>query len=400
MAQKRDYYEVLGVSKDATADQIKSAYRKLAMKYHPDRNPDDPKAKDKFAEISEAYEVLSSPEKREKYDRFGHEGVNFGPGGFDFKRDFSHGGDFQDLGDIFSSLFGGGGAEAFSSYFGGGRRGGRGRAAQDPNAPERGNDMTFELTIDFDEAVFGSKRTIDITLPTECDACHGTGSADSVGRTTCKTCGGTGYVIGGSGFFQVQQTCPTCGGTGSVIAHPCRKCRGTGYVSKPQHIELTIPAGVDDGSRLRLAGKGGGGLRGGPAGDLYVLLRVRESDIFERDGRDLHVKVYVSPVVAALGGSVDVPTPAGVACVRIPEKTPDGKTLVLHGKGVPALRGGSAGDVYAHVVIEVPQNLTSAQKAALEAFGKATGPGNYPSAQTLADHTRIFLAHKEKLQRK
>lgn len=398
MAQKRDYYEVLGVAKDATADQIKSAYRKLAMKYHPDRNPDDPSAKDKFAEISEAYEVLSSPEKRERYDRFGHDSVNFGPGGFDFNRDFSHGADFQDLGDIFSSLFGGGGGGF--SFFGGGGGRGRARRPQDPNAPERGNDMTFELTIDFDEAVFGSKREIDITLPAECDACHGTGAADGAGRSTCKTCGGSGVVIGGSGFFQVRQTCPTCGGSGSTIDRPCRKCRGSGHLSKPQHIELTIPPGVDNGSRLRLSGKGAGGLRGGMAGDLYVLLRVRPSDIFERDGRDLHVEVFVSPVTAALGGSVDVPTPQGLASVRIPEGTTDGKVLVLHGKGIPSLRGGVPGDVYAHVVIEVPQRLTSAQKAALEAFAKVTTTGNYPEAQALGEKIRIFLSHKEKLQKK
>ena len=207
MADKRDYYEVLGVAKSATADEIKSAYRKLAMKYHPDRNPDNPEAKEKFTEISEAYEVLSNPEKRQRYDQFGHQGVNFGPGGFDFGRDFSH---FQDvdLGDILGSIFGGGGGGGFSSFFGGGRQ----RRQADPNAPRRGDDMTFRLEIDFDEAIFGSERTIDLTLPSQCPDCGGSGAAAGSKRVTCKTCGGRGVVIGGGGFFQVRQTCPTCGG--------------------------------------------------------------------------------------------------------------------------------------------------------------------------------------------
>jgi len=399
MAEKRDYYEVLGVAKTATADEIKSAYRKLAMKYHPDRNPDNPEAKEKFTEVSEAYEVLSNPEKRQRYDQFGHQGVNFGPGGFDFGRDFSH---FQDvdLNDILSSFFGGGmgggGFHGFGDFFGGGRQ----RRSVDPNGPKRGDDMTFRLDIDFDEALFGSERTIDITLPSQCPDCAGTGAEKGAKRVTCRTCNGRGVVIGGGGFFQVRQTCPTCGGEGSVIEHPCRTCRGTGHVSTPQHIALKIPAGVDDGSRLRLAGKGGGGIRGGENGDLYVQLGVRESDIFAREGQDLFVDVPVSPILAALGGEVEIPTPDGAAQLKIPAGTPNGKLFRLRGKGVPSLRGGSPGDLTARIVFEVPSNLDRRQRAALEEFQKLVSGGTFPEAQSFQNKTRVFYAHRDKLRRK
>ena len=396
MADKRDYYEVLGVAKGATADEIKSAYRKLAMKYHPDRNPDNPEAKEKFTEISEAYEVLSNPEKRQRYDQFGHQGVNFGPGGFDFGRDFSH---FQDvdLGDILGSIFGGGGGfGGFGSFFGGGR--GQRRQA-DSNAPRRGDDMTFRLDIDFDEAVFGSERTLDLTLPSQCPECKGTGAAEGSQRVQCKTCGGRGVVIGGGGFFQVRQTCPTCGGEGTIIEKPCRKCRGSGHVSEQQHIAVKIPAGVDTGSRLRLSGKGGGGLRGGENGDLYILLSVRESDIFEREGQDLFVDVPVSPVTAALGGEVSVPTPEGEAKLKIPAGTDNGKVFRLRGKGIPSLRGGVAGDVDARIVIEVPANLDRRQRELLEEFQKTVKGGTFPQAQTFANRAKVFFAHRDKLKK-
>ena len=395
MAEKRDYYAVLGVAKTASADEIKSAYRKLAMKYHPDRNPGDESAKAKFQEASEAYEVLSNPEKRQRYDQFGHQGVDFGPGGFDFGRDFSH---FQDvdLNDILSSVFGGMGGGGFSEFFGGGRRS---RRTADPNAPRRGEDMTFRLDIDFDEAMFGSERTIDLTLPDQCPDCKGTGSADGKFRT-CSTCDGHGVVIGGGGFFQVRQTCPSCGGTGQVIDKPCRKCRGDGHVRTPRHIALKIPAGVDTGSRLRLAGQGGGGLRGGANGDLYVLLGVRDSDIFMRDGLDLIVDVPISPVTAALGGTVSVPTPQGEAQIKIPPGTPNGKVLRLRGKGVPSLRGGASGDLNVRLVIEVPANLDRKQREALEAFQKVATTSTFPEAQTFANRMKVFFAHRDKLQKK
>lgn len=397
MAEKRDYYEVLGVAKTASAEEIKSAYRKLAMKYHPDRNPGDKAAEEKFKEAAEAYDVLHDPEKRQRYDQFGHQAFQggaggYGPGGMNMDDIFSM------FGDIFGGRGGGfsGGFGGFEEMFGGGRRQQR-RA--DPNGPRRGDDMTFRLEIDFDEAIFGSERELELTLPEQCSECGGTGAAAGSRRVTCKTCGGAGVVIGGSGFFQVRQTCPTCGGEGSVLEKPCRKCRGTGHVSAPRKIALKIPAGVDDGSRLRLAGKGGGGLRGGENGDLYVQLSVRESDIFEREGQYLGVDIPVSPVLAALGGTVSVPTPEGEAQLKIPAGTPNGKVFRLRGKGVPSLRGGPAGDLDARIVFEVPANLDHKQRAALEEFQKLSSASTFPAAQSFANKTKVFFAHRDKLRK-
>ena len=396
MAEKRDYYEVLGVSKSASADEIKSAYRKLAMKYHPDRNPGDEAAKAKFQEASEAYEVLSNEEKRQRYDQYGHQGVNFGPGGFDFGRDFSH---FQDidLGDILNSFFGGGmgggGFGGFGGMFGGGRR------QADPEGPQRGADMSMELEIDFEEALFGSERTLDLTLPEECDQCHGSGAAKGSKRTTCPTCGGRGAVVRGNGFFQVRQTCPKCGGEGSVIEQPCPTCHGSGQMRAKRQVSLRIPKGVDTGSRLRLAGKGGGGLRGGEPGDLYVVVRVRDSEIFIRDGLDLAVDVPVSPVAAAVGGSVDVPTPEGVANLKIPSGTPNGKLFRLRGKGMPSLRGMGVGDLVVRIVFEVPQRLTAKQRDLLDDLAKILEPENFPEAQKLSLAATKFYSRKEKLSK-
>ena len=393
MADKRDYYEVLGVSKSASADEIKSAYRKLAMKYHPDRNPGDEAAKAKFQEASEAYEVLSNDEKRQRYDQFGHQGVNFGPGGFDFGRDFSH---FQDidLGDILNSVFGGGmGGGAFGGMFGGGRR------QTNPDGPQRGADMSMELEVDFEEALFGSERTLDLTLPEECDQCHGSGAAKGSKRTTCSTCGGRGAVVRGNGFFQVRQTCPKCGGEGSVIERPCPACHGSGQMRAKRQVTLRIPKGVDTGSRLRLAGKGGGGLRGGEPGDLYVVVRVRDSEIFIRDGLDLAVDVPVSPISAAVGGEVDVPTPEGVANLKIPSGTPNGKLFRLRGKGMPSLRGMGTGDLVVRIVFEVPQRLTAKQRGLLDDLAKILEPENFPESQRLSTAAKQFYSRKEKLSR-
>ena len=393
MAEKRDYYEVLGVAKTASADEIKSAYRKLAMKYHPDRNPGDESAKAKFQEASEAYEVLSNPEKRQRYDQFGHQGVDFGPGGFDFVRNFSH---FQDvdLSDILNSVFGramGGGGFGFDSFFGGGGQ------RVDPNAPQRGADLTMELDIDFEEALFGSKRNLDLTIPKQCATCGGTGAAKGTQRVKCPTCGGRGAVVRGNGFFQVRQTCPKCGGEGSVIEHPCPDCGGAGQKRARAEVTLTIPKGVDTGSRLRLSGKGGGGLRGGEPGDLYVVTRVRDSSIFLRDGLDLLVEVPISPVVAAVGGTVDVPTPDGMAELKIAAGTPNGKSLRLRGKGMPSLRGNGTGDLVVRLVFEVPQRLTAKQRGLLDDLAKALEPTNFPEQQRLASEAKRFYARKEKL---
>ena len=393
MADKRDYYEVLGVSKSASADEIKSAYRKLAMKYHPDRNPGDEEAKAKFQEASEAYEVLSNDEKRQRYDQFGHQGVNFGPGGFDFGRDFSH---FQDidLGDILNSVFGGGmGGGAFGGMFGGGRR------QANPDGPQRGADMSMELEVDFEEALFGSERTLDLTLPEECDQCPGSGAAKGSKRTTCSTCGGRGAVVRGNGFFQVRQTCPKCGGEGSVIERPCPACHGSGQMRAKRQVTLRIPKGVDTGSRLRLAGKGGGGLRGGEPGDLYVVVRVRDSEIFMRDGLDLAVDVPVSPISAAVGGEVDVPTPDGIANLKIPSGTPNGKLFRLRGKGMPSLRGMGTGDLVVRIVFEVPQRLTAKQRGLLDDLAKILEPENFPEAQRLSAATKQFYSRREKLSK-
>lgn len=393
MAQKRDYYEVLGVAKTASADEIKSAYRKLAMKYHPDRNPGDKVAEEKFKEAAEAYDILHDADKRARYDQFGHQAFEGGAGGFG-----AGGMNMDDIFAAFGDIFGGrggGGFSGFGDFFGG--MGGYSSRRPDPNAPQRGEDMTYRLMIEFDEALFGSMRDLELTMPAECDECHGTGAASGSKRVTCKTCGGRGAVIGGAGIFQVRQTCPACHGEGSVLEKPCRKCRGDGHITKAQKISLKIPAGVDNGSRLRLTGKGGGGLRGGENGDLYVQIVVNESDIFEREGQDLFVDIPVSPIVAALGGSVSVPTPDGEAQIKLPEGTPNGKTFRLRGKGVPSLRGGPAGDLNARIIFEVPANLSRKQRAALEEFQKLSEPGTYPGAQSFANRTKVFFSHKEKL---
>ena len=395
MAGKRDYYEVLGVAKNASADEIKKAYRKLALQYHPDRNPGNKEAEDKFKEAAEAYGVLSDPQKRQQYDQFGFQGLEGGGfGGFGGGAGMSMDDIFSMFGDIFGGHGGGGGFGGFEEFFGGGRR----QRRSDPNGPERGSDMEMELEIDFDEAIFGSKRTIDLDCPDACPACHGSGAAEGSKRVTCPTCHGQGAIIGGSGFFQIRQTCPKCNGTGSVIEKPCRTCGGSGRVRGRHKVELRIPRGVGDGTRLRLNGKGGGGLRGGEPGDLYVVLRVKDSDTFERDGLDLYVDVPVSVVTAALGGGVEVPTPDGVATLKIPAGTPNGRVMRLKGKGVPSLRGGSSGDLIVRIVVEVPQRISGDQRRALENFAAAFKDANYPLKQDFDARVKTFLSHKKKLE--
>jgi molecular chaperone DnaJ len=285
------------------------------------------------------------------------------------------------------------GGGAFGGMFGGGRR------QANPDGPQRGADMSMELEVDFEEALFGSERTLDLTLPEECDQCHGSGAAKGSKRTTCSTCGGRGAVVRGNGFFQVRQTCPKCGGEGSVIEHPCPACHGSGQMRAKRQVTLRIPKGVDTGSRLRLAGKGGGGLRGGEPGDLYVVVRVRDSEIFIRDGLDLAIDVPVSPVAAAVGGDVDVPTPDGVANLKIPSGTPNGKLFRLRGKGMPSLRGMGTGDLVVRIVFEVPQRLTAKQRGLLEDLANILEPENFPESQRLSVATKQFYSRKEKLSK-
>ena len=350
MAEKKDYYELLGVSKGASADEIKKSYRKLAMKYHPDRNQGDKEAEEKFKEVSEAYEVLSDDNKRSQYDRFGHDGMrsSFGPGGFDFNRDFTHMGD---LSDILGSIFGGGGGGMFDSFFGGGGRSSRGGA-------QRGADLRFDLEIDLEEAIFGSKREITIPVNEECQSCKGTGGK----RENCRQCGGRGQVLSGGGFFQVSQTCPVCQGQGSIVRDACKKCNGAGQMKTRKRMTLSIPVGVETGSRLRLSGKGEGGRKGGPSGDLYVVMHVREHPLFERHGDDLLCTVPIPFETAALGGDVEVPTVDGFAKLRISAGTPSGKLLRLRNKGVRCVDGRGCGDLHVRVVVEVPVKLSSKQK--------------------------------------
>ncbi|MBQ7722197.1 MAG: molecular chaperone DnaJ [Kiritimatiellae bacterium] len=381
--QKRDYYEVLGVPRDASADDIKKAYRKLAMKYHPDRNQGDKDAAEKFKEASEAYEVLSNAEKRQRYDQFGHAGTNFGPGGFDFGRDFTGGAEFA---DILGSLFSGGFGDLF----------GRSRQRQNPNAPQRGGDLRFDMEIDLEEAMFGASRDVELPIGEDCEECGGTGAAKGTKRETCRQCGGRGVVTTSNGFFQLQQTCPVCHGEGTMITNPCHACGGTGRTRKRRKITLTIPKGVDTGSRLRLSGKGEKGQRGGEPGDLYVVVHVRDHNVFERNDSDLVCQVAVPPHIAALGGLVQVPTPDGEASLKIQPGTQGGKVYRLRGKGIPNLRG-DVGDLLVRIEIEVPQDLSSSQRKALEHFGKSCSESNFPIGKRMKKDVADFMERRKAL---
>ena len=386
--QKRDYYEVLGVAKDASQDEIKKAYRKLAMKYHPDRNPGDKEAAEKFKEASEAYEILGNAEKRKRYAQFGHAGNQFGPGGFDFGRDFSGAADFADILGSLGSLFGGG----FSSFFGGGHR-------RDPDGPERGSDVEIEMGITLEEAIFGGSRDIEIALGEDCHECAGTGAAKGSKREKCKQCGGRGVVVAGSGFIQFQQTCPICHGEGTIITNPCHACHGTGRTKRRRTITVKIPKGVDTGNRMRLVGLGNAGLRGGENGNLMVVFSVAEHPIFEREGNNLACEVHVPLNVAALGGTVAIPTPDGEAQFKIPSGTQNGKLFRYRGKGITSLRG-DVGDMLVRVVVDVPEGLSSSQKKALEAFAATCKEGNYPEMRDFAKKSEQFLKMRDALLKK
>lgn len=387
--KKRDYYEVLGVSRTATADEIKKAYRRLAMQYHPDRNQGDKGAEQKFKEISEAYEVLCDESKRRQYDQFGHDGLrsSFGPGGFDFSRDFTH---VSDLQDLFGSLFGENGS-VFDDLFGGGRRATR-------TGPQQGADLRFDLEVEFEEAVFGSQREITLPVTEQCAVCGGGGSEPGTSEETCRQCGGRGAVVASSGFFQVRQTCPACGGRGKVITKPCRECRGSGRQKQKRRIALRIPAGVETGSRLRLAGRGEGGVRGGQPGDLYVILHVKPHVLFQREGSDLYCEIPVPFHIAVLGGDVEVPTLDGFARLKIDAGVENGRVYRLRGKGVPSVEGYGSGDLHVRISIEVPSRMSGRQKKAFKDFSDLCTPDNYPHTAKLHTQGEAFLRAREDLQ--
>ncbi|GAB3483918.1 molecular chaperone DnaJ [Azotobacter salinestris] len=345
---KRDYYEVLGVERGADEAELKKAYRRLAMKYHPDRNPDNKSAEEKFKEVNEAYEVLSDSGKRMAYDQYGHAGVDQSMGG---------GAGFGAGGANFSDIFG----DVFSDFFGGGRGGARG-------GPQRGSDLRYTLELNLEEAVRGTTVTIRVPTLVHCKTCDGSGAKKGTTPVTCTTCGGIGQVRMQQGFFSVQQTCPRCHGSGKMIADPCPDCHGQGRVEEHKTLSVKVPAGVDSGDRIRLAGEGEAGTLGGPPGDLYVVVSVREHPIFQRDGKHLYCEVPISFADAALGGELEVPTLDGRVKLKIPEGTQTSKLFRLRGKGVAPVRGGAAGDLMCRVVVETPVNLSKRQRELLEEF--------------------------------
>jgi molecular chaperone DnaJ len=342
---KRDYYQVLGVPRNATEEAVTKAYRRLAMKYHPDRNPDDKEAEERFKEAKEAYEILTDAQKRAAYDQYGHAGLDAARGA---GQGFSPSDAF---GDIFGDMFG--------DIFGGGRRGG-GRSAV-----YRGADLRYELTLDLEQAVFGTSTEIDFQTVAECSECGGSGAARGQTPATCDTCSGAGQVRISQGIFAVQQTCPRCKGRGTIIKDPCKKCGGNGRMRTGKRLSVKVPAGVDTGDRIRLAGEGEAGRNGGPTGDLYVEIVVREHPIFERDHAHLSCEVPISFVTAALGGSVEVPTLEGQAMIKVPAGTQSGRVFRLREKGVKPVRGGSTGDLFCRVVVETPVELNAEQKELL-----------------------------------
>ncbi len=366
---KRDYYEVLGVSKGADADEIKKAYRQKAKELHPDRNADNPNAEAQFKEANEAYEVLKDAEKKAAYDRFGHAAFDGGMGGGG-----RPGGGFQGQGDFasaFSDVF----DDLFGDIMGGRRGGGGGRRAV------RGSDLRYNLRISLEDAYRGMQKTIQVPTAVVCEACTGTGAEDGTEPTTCPTCSGMGKVRASQGFFTVEKTCPTCGGLGQIIQNPCKSCGGSGRIEKDRSLSVNIPAGVETGTRIRLAGEGEAGLRGGPAGDLYIFVEVADHALFQRDGNVLFCRVPVSMTSAAMGGDIEVPTiDGGRSRVKVPAGSQSGRQMRLRGKGMPSLRGGGSGDMLIELAVETPVNLTSKQKELLQEFEKLSEENNPESS--------------------
>lgn len=375
---KADFYELLGVSKDVDEKGLKSAFRKLAMKYHPDKNPDDAAAEVKFKEINEAYEMLKDPQKRAAYDRFGHaafEQGGPGAGGFGGGGGAGAGGFHDIFEDIFGDMMGGGGRSRRSS-------GGR----------ERGADLRYNMEISLEEAYEGKTAQIRVPTSVSCDTCSGSGSKPGSSPTTCSTCGGVGRVRAAQGFFSVERTCPTCHGNGQMITDPCTKCSGQGRVSEEKSLSVNIPAGIEDGTRIRVAGEGEAGQRGGPTGDLYIFLSVRPHEFFQREGADLYCLVPISMTKAALGGKFEVTTLDGAKSrVTVPEGTQSGKELRMRGKGMPVMRSNQSGDLYIRIAVETPQKLSKRQKELLEEFHEISSKDNNPESSGFFSKMKGFF---------
>ncbi len=370
---KRDFYEVLGVSKGAGADEIKKAYRAKAKVLHPDRNSDNPNAEAEFKEVNEAYEILKDAEKKAAYDRFGHAAFEGGMGGA--RAGQYGGGDFASaFSDVFDDLFG---------DIMGGRRGGQQRSM-------RGSDLRYNLRVSLEDAYAGLQKSIQVPTSLACDTCSGTGAEGGAEPTTCPTCSGMGKVRASQGFFTVERTCPTCSGVGQIIQNPCKTCGGAGRVEKERSLSVNIPAGVETGTRIRLAGEGEAGLRGGPSGDLYIFIEVAEHGIFQRDGTNLYCRVPVSMISAALGGDIEVPTiDGGRSRVKVPQGSQSGRQMRLRGKGMPSLRGGSSGDMMIELAVETPVNLTAKQKELLHEFEELSEENN-PESSGFFKKVKVF----------
>jgi len=361
---KRDYYEVLGAAKGASAEELKKAYRTKAKELHPDRNTANPDAEAQFKEVNEAYEVLKDADKKAAYDRFGHAAFEGGMGGGGQRGGYGQQGDF---GSAFSDVF----EDLFGDFMG------RGGAGQARSRVQRGSDLRYNLRISLEEAFLGSQKTINVPSSTACDACHGTGAEGGAEPVTCPTCAGMGKVRAQQGFFTVERACPTCNGLGQIIKNPCKVCHGVGRVEKDRSLSVNIPKGVETGTRIRLAGEGEAGLRGGPSGDLYIFLEVREHAIFQRDGVNLYCRIPVSLATAALGGEVEVPTiDGGMSRVKVPAGSQTGKQMRLRAKGMPALRGAGQGDMLIELAVETPVNLTARQKEILREFDTLSTDNN------------------------
>ncbi|HMJ05357.1 MAG TPA: molecular chaperone DnaJ [Chthoniobacterales bacterium] len=377
---KRDYYEVLTVTREATDDEIKRSYRKLAVKFHPDKNPDDEHAEEKFKELGEAYDVLMDANKRAAYDRYGHAAFAQGTAG-------AGAGGFHDPFDIFREVFGGGGGAGgiFETFFGGGG------AQVDRDGRQRGSDLRYDMQITLEEAAFGVEKEIEVRKLDTCSKCRGEGAEDGSRAINCPTCGGRGQVISARGFFQVSQTCPRCRGAGQIIEKPCRACEGEGRVEKTSRIKLKIPAGIAEGSRLRSSHNGEAGVRGGAPGDLYVVIHVKEHAVFQRDEDNLYCELPVSFALAALGGEVAVPTLEGKANLKVPAGTQSGQTFKLRDKGIMNVNGRDRGDLLARLIVEVPSRLNAEQRQKLEEFAELCGDENTPLHKGFFERAKEFF---------